>query len=266
MSMQVVTDLFKKNELDAALQEVQAVIKNDPTDQAYRLTYAEILCIQGDLEKADKQLEVVVKQAPKNVMELLNWRQLIRAEQKRQDWFQQGAVPTFLEKNERLETLLRVGVELRSNNIEEAEKLIASLEEGRPTVDVVYGDNQQATELRDLDDTCSDFVEVLTSKGDYYWITFDQLLSIEFEEPQRFLDTIWRRATIHTTTGIDGVVFIPAIYANSESVSEKMGTTTDWTALSENLYCGKGQKIWLFGEQDIPLMELTSITFNHDSA
>jgi len=83
MSMQAVTDLFKNSELDAALQEVQAVIKNDPTDQVYRLAYAEILCIQGDLEKADKQLEVVVKQAPKNVMELLTWRQLIRAEQKK---------------------------------------------------------------------------------------------------------------------------------------------------------------------------------------
>jgi len=165
-------------------------------------------------------------------------------------------------KNERLETLLKVGVELRDNNISEAEKLAASLEEGRPVIDVHYGDNQQASQLRDLDDTCSEFVEVLTSKGEYYWITFDQLLSIEFEEPQRFLDTIWRRATIHTTTGIDGVVFIPAIYAKSESVSEKMGKSTDWTAISEELYCGKGQKIWLFGEQDIPIMELTSLTFN----
>ena len=262
MSMQAVTDLFKNSELDAALQEVQTVIKNDPTDQVYRLAYAEILCIQGDLERADKQLEVVVKQAPKNVMELLTWRQLIRAEQKRQDWYNEGAVPTFLEKNERLETLLKVGVELRDKNISEAEKLIASLEQTRPTVEVLYGDGQQASQLRDLDDMCSDFVEVLTSKGEYYWITFDQLLSIEFEEPQRFLDTIWRRATIHTTTGIDGVVFIPAIYAKSESVSEKMGKSTDWIAISENLYCGKGQKIWLFGEQDIPIMELTSLTFS----
>src|SRR5690348_15435348 len=76
----------------AALEEV----KKAPADTGKRGFLAELLCFTGDLERADKQLDALGHQDPKVMVGVALFRQLIRAEQARQQFYSEGRLPEFL--------------------------------------------------------------------------------------------------------------------------------------------------------------------------
>src|SRR5690606_40525017 len=56
--------LIKQGELISATEYAIAALKDDPANADIRATYIELLCVQGALEKADQQLDMMVRQHP----------------------------------------------------------------------------------------------------------------------------------------------------------------------------------------------------------
>ena len=50
---------------------------------------------------------------------------------------------------------------------------------------------------------------MLTSTGKYYWIPMERVEMIEFHDPARPRDLLWRRAHMVVRGGPDGEVFLP---------------------------------------------------------
>ena len=71
-------------------------MKAAPTDIDARLLLCDLLCFDNQLERADRQLDVVVQQDSGLVAGIGLYRQLIRAEIARRDVFESGRVPEFL--------------------------------------------------------------------------------------------------------------------------------------------------------------------------
>ena len=114
------------------------------------------------------------------------FRQLIRAEQARQQFFSEGRVPEFLnsEVTPDLRRHLEASVLVRDGKTADAVALLAQGESEQPKLTGTCN-GQAFDEFRDLDDVTASFFEVLTSTGKYYWIPLDRVDSCEFTKPAR---------------------------------------------------------------------------------
>lgn len=256
------SQLLQAGELEEAVSESLKLVKKNPTESNLRFQLAELSCILGDLERADRQLDTIANQDPHSAVGAALFRQLVRAELARRECFEHGRIPEFVgEPSEALQTRLRVVTELREGDIREAASLLSAEE---PDTDAITWnvDGTVVNELRDLDDLLGPLLEVFTSTGKYFWIDWRQILSLKTHPPVRAIDLIWRQATISIDSGPDGDVYLPSIYCGDHSTDEqalKLGRRTEWQERTEGLVRGKGQKTLLAGDKDIPLMELESI-------
>ncbi|MGH3185332.1 MAG: type VI secretion system accessory protein TagJ [Streptosporangiaceae bacterium] len=118
-------------------------------------------------------------------------------------------------------------------------------------------------DLRDVDDMLAGSFEVLTTTGKYYWIPTERVASMEFHPPKRPRDLLWRRASVSVNEGPDGEVYIPAIYAGDDTMTEpqRLGRETDWRQEPGGPVRGVGQRVFLCGEDDMAIMDLGKIRF-----
>jgi type VI secretion system protein ImpE len=257
-------DLFRAGRLKDAVAAALEEVRSQPTDPGRRLFLGELLCFSGELERADNHLDAVGHADPQIMPWIVTFRQLIRAEQSRREFFGQGRTPEFLSRPEGAVTLLlEASIRIREGALEEAVLLLDRAEEARPRVSGTC-DGHAFEDFRDLDDRTSCVLEVFTSSGTYYWIPIAQVESIEFHEPTRARDLIWRRTHLIVRDGPDGEVYIPSLYAGAAEEGEdqlRLGRRTDWSGGDGKPVHGQGQRTFLVGEEARPIMEIKSVVF-----
>jgi type VI secretion system protein ImpE len=253
------------NLLDAVASALEEV-KRSPLDHGKRGFLCELLCLTGDLERADKQLEVLGGQHPLTMPGTSLFRQLIRAEQARQQFYTEARLPEFLNQGitTELGTHLEAAVLLRDGKPTEAAELLADFEQRRPRRNGICN-GQPFEDFRDLDDLTASFFEVLTSTGKYYWIPFERIESVEFRPWTQPRDLLWRRAHMSVRDGPDGEIFLPVLYTGSASDSNDMvrlGRATEWRGEPGSPIRGFGQRTFLVGSEDRPILDLQTISIS----
>src|SRR5262249_17090466 len=127
-------------------------------------------------------------------------------------------------------------------------------------------DGEPLQNFRDADDLINFVMEVFL-QGEYIWLPFEQIRSIEISTPAHLRDLIWTQARIQTigeAEAFTGEVFIPVLYANShlhENDQVRLGRMTDWRRLGEEVYAGAGQRLFLAGEEEKAMLEIRAIDF-----
>jgi type VI secretion system protein ImpE len=253
-------DLYKAGQLGAAIQQLSEQVRDRPTDIELRSLLAEFLCVRGELERADTHFELLSKQVAPGAQVGVAWlRQLVRAEQWRQDFYVSGRAPAVLGT---LETSPRLALEatiaLREQRSADAATLLAESERVRPKPRGTLN-GAAFDDLRDLDDLCASVLEVLTSTGKYYWVAWERVRAIEFSAPERPLDLIWRGCDIEVQDGPQGKVWIPAIYAGLPATSSdalRMGRATEWDETLPGIVRGRGLRTFLVGDDAKHVLEL----------
>jgi type VI secretion system protein ImpE len=257
-------DHFRAGRLTEAIAEAQAAVRSNPAHQASRYLLAELLCFTGELEKADKQLDAFGDLDPKSMMTVSMFRQLIRSEQAREQFFQDGRIPEFVEKpSPGLELHLKASMLLREGNAAEAGRTLAEAESQRTPVKGVCND-KRFDEFRDIDDVTSSFFEVYTATGKYFWLPFDKVDEVEFRAPDRSRHLLWRSARLALREGADLEVHFPAVYRGSARHPDdacKLGRKTDWIGGDGEPMRGVGQRTFLVGDEAVGIMEMERITF-----
>src|SRR5262252_2662087 len=96
--MQTAKTLFDAGQLDAAVQELTKDLKNRPADIALRTFLFELLCFQGALDRAARQLDVLGTQSndPGVQLAIQAYRMLLAAEEQRRQVFHGSALPKFV--------------------------------------------------------------------------------------------------------------------------------------------------------------------------
>lgn len=257
-------ECYEAGDLKGAIAAANDEVKNNPTDLSKRGFLIELLCFAGELERVDKQLDVLGKQDPDSMIGVAQLRHLIRAEMARQQFYTDGRLPEFLhEPSEAMQLHLKASIAIREGNQEEAAGLLAEAEEKRPKVSGTC-DGEKFEDIRDLDDLTSPFIETLSSNGKYYWVPWEQIVSLDFTAPVRARDLCFRQVELSVKDGPDGQVFIPALYAGSHTNEDdkvRLGRFTDWQGDDNTPIRGVGQRTWLIGEHDHPILELKHIEF-----
>ncbi|MCC6126403.1 MAG: SciE type virulence protein [Pirellulales bacterium] len=257
-------ELFKAGSLQEAIVTATEEVKRHPTDNSRRGFLCELLCFAGEYQRADVLLDALGNQDPQAVLGVSLFRQVLRAEQARQDFYKQGRMPEFLDLPEpHLKLHLEASILLREGKPKEAAALLDRAEELRPSVSgacdgVAFGD------FRDIDDLTAGFFEVLTSTGKYYWIPVERIDQIEFRAAERPRDLLWRRAHAVVRGGPDGEVFFPTLYGGTFAETDdrfRLGRLTDWRGGDGAPMRGVGQRMFVVGDEDRTIMELKELTF-----
>src|SRR5262245_18737237 len=133
--MTTASDAFKAGKLGDAVTAALEQVRAAPADRGKRTFLAELFCFAGDLERADKQLDVLVQPDAADVMAVTLFRQLLRGETARREVFAHGRVPEFLtQPSECVRLHLEAAIRLRENDPAEAAELLTKAEAIRPAV------------------------------------------------------------------------------------------------------------------------------------
>ncbi|MGH7199740.1 MAG: type VI secretion system accessory protein TagJ [Planctomycetaceae bacterium] len=255
---------YQAGDLQEAIAAATAEVKKNPAQTATRGFLCELLCFAGELERADKQLETLSIQNPETAIGVALFRQLIRGETARQQFFNEGRVPEFLhEPTPAMRSLLEASIRIRENDLPAASELAAQAEEQRPKVSGTL-DGAAFDDFRDLDDLTASVFEVLTSTGKYYWVPVERVSSLIFHPPERPHDLIWRRAGMEVADGPEGDVYLPTLYPGTGRSGDdklRLGRATDWQGDDGEPVRGLGLRTYLIGEDDRTILQLGEIEF-----
>lgn len=256
--------LFRAGKLAEAIAAATAAVKAAPADLGRRVLLAELLLFSGNLERADVILDAASQVDPSALLVVSEFRQLLRAETARRQLYRDGRVPEFLGEPEPTEQAsLAALVALRAGDAEEARLKAEEAETLRPRVPGVAG-SAAFDDFRDADDLHPGFIETLTSTGKYYWIPLSRIESMLFHPPKRPRDLVWRRCSMSVSSGPDGDVYIPVTYfadADTTDDAHRLGRETSWSDEAHGPVRGKGQRVFLIGEDAVGIMDIESIEF-----
>ncbi|MCA9128724.1 MAG: hypothetical protein KDB22_16680 [Planctomycetales bacterium] len=255
--------LLNQGKLDEAIESAIQLVRDNPTQAKAREILVELFCVAGDLARADKQAETILVQQPELAMSTSLIRQLLRAETARRECWNDGRVPEFIgEPDELCKETLSALVSVRNGNPAEALEILEKLEEQRsPRAGLLNG--KAIEDIRDADDFCAHILEVLTSTGKYYWIPISSIQSLEFEPVTRPRDLLWRQCHLTVEDGPDGVVYVPALYVNTDSTKdspERLGRATDWIGEEGEPVQGVGLRLFLADGEECSIMEIESMS------
>jgi type VI secretion system protein ImpE len=250
---------YQAGQLKEAIAAQTAEVKQHSADAGRRGFLCELLCFAGDLERADTQLDALSSLDPQAAMGISLFRQLIRAEQARRQFYTDGRLPEFLEQPTPVLRLhLEASIRLREGQPAEAARLLAQAEEQRPKP-TGECDGQAFADFRDLDDLTASFFEVLTSNGKYYWVPIERVELLELRDLSRPRDLLWRRARMIVRDGPDGEVYLPTLYAGSHADEDervRLGRATEWRGGDGAPVRGVGLRTFLVGDEARTILEM----------
>jgi type VI secretion system protein ImpE len=250
-------DSFKAGRLQEAIDAQLKAVKADPADHGKRIFLFELLAFAGDLDRAQKHLDLVEYGELELDQAVIGYRKLIEAEQARRRLFKEGAPPRFLtEAPEHVHWRLDALTCLREGRPADAMKRIEKAEETAPVVKGRLNDKPFEL-LRDYDDVLGTVLEVM-ARDAYYWVPLELVSSLTMNPPRYPRDLIWAAANLETKSGEAGDVFLPVVYASSHEHPNdqvKLGRITDWIGGDETPLQGVGARIFRSGDTDVPLLE-----------
>lgn len=255
--------LFRAGRLNDAIAAATARVRKAPGAAPARMLLAELLLFAGNLERADTQVDTAATLDPSLAIAVAEFRQLLRAEQARGQLWSAGRVPEFLDDgpNETQQAALACVVAIRAGDLTAAVAHAAKAEAARVPAAFTIG-TRHVDDFRDADDVIGGSLEVLTPTGKYLWIPFERVAALTLHAPERPRDLYWRRATLEVANGPNGEVYLPAVYGCDASESDealRLGHATDWRDLADGLTRGVGQRLFMAGDEGIPIMELSTL-------
>lgn len=257
---------YSEGNIEGCISDLIQEIKQNPEQHYKRMLFGQMLCVAGEYERADKQLDLLSTLEPKFGMEVANWRNLIRAAQHRQDFYREGRPPKVIgDFSPQMERHVEAIAALRGEDGSAFEAALNAAEANRKALRGTVNDTEQEfDDFRDLDDLNGGFMEVMAPNGNYYWIANDSIESIVFEEVKQPIDYLWRKADLILTDGTQGEVYIPVTYIDTVTDQQKLARETNWEEYSSTeAMRGFGQKTYLVGDEAISILEIDSIEFKH---
>lgn len=260
-------ELFRAGDLPAAIDAQLAAVKKQPSDTNARFFLAELAAMSGDWDRADRQLDAVLKSSSQPAMLPLLLRQLLRGETSREQVFAEGRPPEIVvPMNAATAAQLQASTAIRLKDFAAARE---SLDQWEQLAGGIRGrcDGQPFETLVDLDDRLRGIAEVITATGKYFWVPWNSISQLTFEPPSRPMDLIWRKVQISVSGGLDGEVYMPTRYPGVATArpAEQMIRETAWTDHECEIATGRGLRNLLIGDEVKSVMELTEIEIDSES-
>lgn len=257
--MNAVREALAAGYLDEAIELAQQKLKKSPADNDLRAYLVEMLCIAGQLERADEVLTALARRHPDWIPGAANLRQLLRAQQARLALRAgQLADDVVATPGPALEALLAINFHLGQGELEEAQEAAFALERARTSCDFTTDGSYR--DIRDCDDSLNGYLEGLGTDGRFYLWQWGEIASLRLHPATSPVELVWRRAEINLADGRQGEAFVPLTYTAELNDSYSLGRETDWQEHASGLVTGLGLKMFLVGDSALSLEQMVQIT------
>jgi len=238
--MENANQLLQAGKLNDAVQALNAEVRNHPEDSKRRIFLFELLCFSGDYERAEKQLNILGSENMQREMGALVYRSALHAERTRQELFAKKEYPK------------PVG-------------------DGAATTggDVSGTLNGKAFKsISDADPRIGARLEVFAG-GNYMWMNFEHLASVDMEPPRRLRDLLWMPARLRVGPALKdtelGEILLPSLTPFAWQDADdavRLGRMTAWVEGESGEAVPVGQKMLLVDGEEFPLLEIRKLEIN----
>jgi type VI secretion system protein ImpE len=237
--MENANQLFQAGRLREAVQALSAEVRNHPADTRRRTFLFELLCFAGEYDRAEKQLDVLAEAGPNSEMGALLYRGALHAEKTRQELFQKKEYPK------------------PAGGAASAGESISGTLNGKPFQTIADADPRIGARL-----------EVFAA-GNYLWLNYEHLASIQIQPPRRLRDLLWTPAVVRAGPALKdtelGEVLLPVLSPCAWQHSDdavRLGRMTVWEEDESGEAAPAGQKMLLVDGEEFPLLEVRQLEFN----
>ncbi|MGR4988191.1 type VI secretion system accessory protein TagJ [Vibrio rotiferianus] len=252
-------DLLAQSDLDSTLNVITDSIKDAPKDADLRSIFIELLCVKGDYERADEQLMQSIKLFPEYLAGASQLRHLVKAAQARADFASGAASAQILGTSEQMtKSQVDLNLAFTKSSYEQALALSREIELGR-TIKRFVVNGTEKSDVRDIDDRLGGYIELFSSKGNYFLVPISNVVYLELKPAKTILENIWRPIEFEIEGLGEGEAHMPLTYIDSETNSQKLARETDWKPFGEEVFVGQGQKCFLAGDDLLPICDLRTL-------
>ena len=223
-------DAFRAGRLGDAVEALGIELRHHPADARRRAFLFELLCFQGQYERAVKQLDVLGSASQEAGLGALLYKGAIRAQREREALFADRAFP-----------------------IDPAPAVRGTLN-GRPFTSLVDADPRIGARLECF------------AAGKYLWLPLAHVATVTMAAPATLRDTLWPRVTVRTGPSVRdlelGEVLLPVLAVGSAAHPDdavRLGRMTDWVRDDDGTEVPLGLKCWLVDGEEFPLLELREL-------
>ncbi|MFB3813501.1 MAG: type VI secretion system accessory protein TagJ [Terriglobales bacterium] len=227
-------ELFRAGKLTDAVKTLTEEVRNHPTDVQKRTFLFELLCFAGEMERAEKQLDVLAQSGKQSELGALLYRAALHAERERRQFFTDKA---YLEAGQHAVS----------------QELTGSFN-GKPF-----------RQISDADPRIGARLEVYVA-GRYLWVPFEHIASVEMQAPKRLRDLLWMPALVKNGPSFQGrdlgEVLVPVLspFSSTQEDEVRLGRATVWEDV-DGAEVPFGQKMLLIDGEEVPLLELRMLEF-----
>lgn len=232
-------ELYKAGRLEEAITALGESVRSDPTDARRRTFLFELLCFAGELDRAEKHLDVLARSSRDAEMGALMYRSALHAERTRREVFGPGGMPP-------------------------------STTMPSPVRGTWNGEPFESME--DADPRVGARLEVYAA-GQYTWLPLEHVSHVKMQEPRRLRDLLWSPALVQTGPGFEGVelgeVLLPVLTPEAwshEDPEVRLGRVTDWVDRGDGSEVPAGQKVFLIDGREVPILELRELVITGAAA
>jgi type VI secretion system protein ImpE len=253
-----VEEHLKAGHLAAALEELQNQIRARGAEASLRLSLCQLLGVMGKWDRARTQLDALVSLGSEYAPWTAMMSQALLGESLRRQVFAGRTTPLALgEPSAWLAQLIQA---MRPGDAAQLAHVRAQAFEQAPAT-AVRINGQEAPWIADADSRLGPVLEAIM-EGKYYWIPFDRVRRISVAPPTDLRHLVWIPAQVTWVTGGESSLLIPTRYPGSEDASDdrlRLARLTTWEELGEGQSRGLGQRMFVAGELDVPLLEVRTI-------
>lgn len=257
-------ELIKAGRLEEARGILTDDIKAKPADTAKRTLLFQVLALCGEWDRAFKHLDMISTLDTERAVAICAYKDILRAQEERLKVCLLSKLPAFLtDAPPYFETYWEACTNLAKGEHKKAGTLFNKAAGMRPKLSGRLGD-KEFLGINDTDSMLAFFIEAFVHDR-YVWIPFEAIREMVVTKPKSLLDLIWIPASITTWEGLTANCNLPVLYPDSEfskNPETRLGRMTDWEDLGGNFAKGLGQHVLQIGENDVPLLEITEISFN----
>ena len=149
---------------------------------------------------------------------------------------------------------------LAAGRSDQADQIRSEALEAAPTTAGTLN-GQEFEWIADADSRLGPVLEVLLN-GAYYWVPFQRIAAVDFEEPADLRDMVWMPASFTWANGGQAVGFVPTRYAGTESAADpklQLARRTEWSSIGAEAFAGLGQRVLVTSAHEVPLLEVREL-------
>jgi type VI secretion system protein ImpE len=243
------------------MDQVKACVRKAPEQAAHRAAYFQLLCVQGEWEKALDQIALVEDLDAESMLFAQTYGRALRCEAERRRVHAGAEDPViFGEPAEWMGLLIEAFRQGRAGNWPAA---LQAQELAFAAAPATPGHlNGEAIEwIADVDVRYGPVLEAFV-EGHYRWVPFQSLSGLAITPPRHLIDLVWLQAKFALTNGgsMDGLV--PARYFGSEKAEGeaiRRAEATDWREVAPGRFVGLGHRCLCSDVSDIPVAQVASL-------